>query len=185
MGVENSKNQDTGLEDLFRRVIEEADEEAFAEIYASTEKLFFRRAISLLRSRGLAENALQDAYLKMFRYRASFQVGRRFLPWAYAVLDKASLDVRSRNSSGAALSIDAIPDPEDPRGEERSELEEIEEAMARLPLRQRKAIRMRAELGYSYREIGARLGCTVSAVAELLYRARTRLRRELLGVNRR
>lgn len=172
------------LEDLFRRVIDGADEEAFAEIYSRTERLFFRRAISLLRSRGLAENALQEAYLKMFRYRASFQDGRRFLPWAYTVLDKVSIDIQNRQAAGREVPIEAIQDPPDPRGTYRVGCEEIEEAFARLPRRQGAAIRMRAVLGYSYREIGARLGCTVSAVAELLYRARTRLRRELSGLER-
>ena len=175
---------DDTLEGLFERVRESADEEAFAEIYARTERMFFRRAISFLRFRGLAENAIQEAYLKIFRYRASFQSGRRFLPWAYAVLDKVSLDIHRRHAAGREVPIDAIQEPPDPRAEIDERMEEIQQAFVRLPSRQRAAMRMRAEMGYSYREIGARLGCTVSAVAELLYRARSRLRRELLGVEK-
>lgn len=177
--------ESAGLEGLFQRVIEGGDEEAFSQIYARTAGPFFRRAIALLRCRSLAENALQEAYLKMFRYRASFQRGRRFLPWAYAVLDKVCLDFRGRRRAGREVSIEAIQEPPDPRREDPDELDEIEVALARLPRRQKAAIRLRAESGLSYREIGAKLGCSVSAVAELLYRARSRLRRDLQGAEKR
>jgi RNA polymerase sigma-70 factor (ECF subfamily) len=173
---------DETLEDLFRKVQGRADEEAFARIYARTEKIFFHRAVAFLRSRHLAEQALQDAYLKMYRYRASFIDGRRFLPWAYTILDKVSYDVRQRSRRGREISIEAIREPPDPRGSFREEREEIDEALSRLPHRQATALRLRAEMGYSYREIAARMGCTTSAVAELLYRARARLRVVLKGV---
>ncbi len=176
--------KDLSLEDLFQRVRSDADEQAFAEIFTRTEKLFFRRALQYLHSRGLAEHALQEAYLKMFRYRHSFEEGRRFLPWAFTVLDKVSYDIHHRRAGSREISIEAIQEPADPRASMLGERQLIEEALGRLPPRQRDAIRLRAEFGYSYREIGARLACTVSAVAELLYRARTRLRVELREVRR-
>ena len=180
MRRETTKKTDV-LEKLFLRVIEKADEEAFSSIYAHTEKLFFRRALSFLRSRSLAETAIQEAYLKMFRYRASFMVGRRFLPWAYTVLDKVVLDIHARHSSVREVPLESIQDPADPREWDPGMHQEIEDALAGLPRRQREAMKLRAEFGYSYREIGACMDCTVSAVAELLYRARSRLRKEMLG----
>ena len=62
-----------------------------------------------------------------------------------------------------------------------SELDELPEALARIPEAQQRAIVLREWYGLSYREVAAELGISASASETLIFRARRRLAQELGG----
>ena len=48
------------------------DQAAFAELYDSTRRKLFGIALMVLRRRDLAEDVLQEAYIRVWRHAASF-----------------------------------------------------------------------------------------------------------------
>lgn len=59
-----------------------------------------------LRDRSMAEDALQQVFLKVFRKCDQFQEGRRFRPWIYQIARNQSIDSRRREVKHAHLTLD-------------------------------------------------------------------------------
>lgn len=72
-----------------------------AAVYAQYAHLMRRRARILLRSEALADDALQEAFVKLLRYGADFRRAEAPLRWLYRVVDRACFDQLARVKSRA------------------------------------------------------------------------------------
>ena len=132
---------------------------------------------------GLAEDVVQDTFLKAWDAAASWQPGRaRFSTWLHRVTLNRALDHlrRTRPLTGVEL-----PDRADPAPIADVVLTETERksaaqlAVAALPERQRAAIALYTE-GVSQRDAAATLDITEGAYESLLVRARRALRTAII-----
>ncbi len=165
---------------LFRRV-QEGQREAFGQLVGRYQGRAFNVALRLLGHRQDAEDAVQEAFLKLYRSRASFNSRWRFSTWFYRVLTNACVDaLRLRRVSvpvseahlGAGLS------PEDMlRAAERNRI--LARALKAVPVEARVVLTLYYGEGRSYREIGAVRGTSVNTVKTHLRRGREALRRAL------
>lgn len=172
----------------------EGDGEAFAQLYDRYEKPVYNYCLRLLGNEHDAEDATQDAFIKVMRRLPA--IGDReleFGAYLYTAARNTSYDMigkRKRTrpveeiADGAGpLFGDGTAIDEDP---ERSTLldaerESIQAANARLPARQREVLALRELEGMSYADIADLLEMNANSVAQLISRARIGLRNELRG----
>jgi RNA polymerase sigma-70 factor (ECF subfamily) len=149
--------------------------------------------LSILRRPEDAEEAAQDAFLKLFRARASFDGSRSLEPWLLRIAGNACRD-RLRRRRAAELPIvrsdeDLTPELADPRSSVasgrhhvdatvRSELDRLSEKV-RLPL-ELKYLR-----GLTNQQIAEALDISVSNVKVQLARGKDILQSRLQGVRER
>ena len=127
-----------------------------------------------------AQDAVQQALLQAFlslRDRAPREIALR--PWLYRIAHNCSIDLIRMGSwehEQLDLESDGVPQPP-ALLEQKEELRGLIAGMRRLPDAQRQALTLRELEGCSYAEISARLGHTGSGVRQLIFRARTALRK--------
>lgn len=139
----------------------------------------------------VAEDLAQDVLLSVFLARANYQPAAEFTTWLFCIatnrarkwarrhaLTQESLDTLHPRQTRAFASS-TVQDPEHALLN-RECSQQIEKALASLPERQRRAVRLAKFEGCEYTEIAARMGCSVSAVKSILFRTHTTLR-ETLG----
>lgn len=161
---------------------ERLDFEALHDRYFDDVSGYIARRV---RDVGLAEDLTQEAFVRAYRSRRSFDPRRPVWPWlsriARNLLINALRDERHRVSGLIALEEDQQPDAallDDPeRSYENQRLREtIETAFAELSPRARRVLAMRTIEELSYREIAGTEGVSEDAVKATLKRARRTFR---------
>jgi RNA polymerase sigma-70 factor (ECF subfamily) len=128
-----------------------------------------------------AADALQDAWISIFRHAGSFRGESAVTTWLHRVVVNACLDrIRRRNARPATELPDdqddgrSIPDPTD-RHDQRIVHLEIEAALAQLPLDQRIAVVLVDIEGWSVEDAATILGVPVGTIKSRCHRGRARL----------
>jgi RNA polymerase sigma-70 factor, ECF subfamily len=149
-------------------------------------------ALKVLHNRDDAEDAVQDAFLKVWRCLAAFEGRSSFSTWIHRIVTNASLDLlrKSGSHSETAERTDsqdlALTDGE-PSNEKTPESElcgyEIQmlvrAAVATLPAAHRQAVELREFEDCSYQEMAEIIQCPVGTVMSRLHHARHKLADEL------
>ena len=135
---------------------------------------FFRRTWA---SRGLAEDLLQETFLKIHRMRRSYRPGEAVLPWVYAIARNVRVDnyrrVR-RIVEHEASSMSRLKQRDGNDGLEAAL--EFDALVARLPDAQREVIVMLKVTGMTVEEVARATSSTVGAVKLKAHRAYESLR---------
>ena len=140
---------------------------------------------ALLRDPVEAEDAVQATFVSA--YRSLLAGTAPFEPAAWlATIARNECGARARARMREPLplrdeEIAGLPGPEDEL-ERRAAVEELRQAIAGLPERQREAVVLRDLYGLPYADVGAALGLSVASVESLLFRARRQLRVSLKPV---
>lgn len=180
-------DEEGGAEDdarLVRRVFEARDAAAFRLLVDRHADRALSLAERVLLDRAEAEDAVQDAFTRLWRHAGRFDPARaRFSTWFHRVVVNACLDRRRRWRDW--LPLERAPERIDPAPdgaglmEAGQRAETVRQALARLPLRQRLAVVLTFHEELSNREAAEAMGVGIKALESLLVRARRRLRREL------
>ena len=142
----------------------------------------------LTQDRAAAEDLVQETYMKALRGFSSFQQGTNFRAWMYKILRNTFLTTQAGLKAVAFVSLDSDDDkPAEPAAAEtpesvllaRVELETIQNALEKLPVKFREIILLSDLEEMSYQEIGETLGIPTGTVMSRLSRARKAMR-ELL-----
>lgn len=154
----------------------EAD--AIREVYAQYAGAVFTVVLSRLGDRRLAEEAVQDVFVKAWRSRARFDPRRSLSPWLYEIARHAAADVARREDrrprttglSSVVLAqgdADAIVDA--------WEAWQVRCALRDLPRAERELVRLVHYDGMTHEQIAALLTIPLGTVKSRLYRAHRRL----------
>lgn len=138
-------------------------------------------------SRVLADDLLQDTFLRVHRARSTFAAGGAVLPWLYAIARNVHLDhtrsARLRKTERLPSDPGAAPADHTSGGESAAIAAEgaraVERVLARIPPAQRDAFVLLRYEGLSVSDAAAVLGTTPSAVKLRAFRAYEALRAEL------
>jgi len=130
----------------------------------------------LCRDDHLAEDIVQDAYVRALRGYAGFR-GDDIKPWLFAIIRNCFLTrikAQGRDPEAEAIAEAEEADPETPesaliRGEEAAALRAL---IAALPIHYREVLLLRELEQLSYREIAAAIGAPTGTVMSRLARAR-------------
>ena len=186
-----------------------ADEAAFTALIEQHRRELHIHCYRMLASFDDAEDAVQDTFLRAWRYRESRREGAPLRAWLYQIATNACLDVIARDKRRTAVTPatetdedvtpnvaeitwlqpypDALLEPAAPRETEPDAIvvtkETIELAFLAviqlLTPQQRATLILRDVLGWSAKETAALLDASVAAVNGALQRARATLRRHL------
>jgi RNA polymerase sigma-70 factor (ECF subfamily) len=146
----------------------------------------------MVQDRAVAEELAQEAFLRVYRARTSYEPSAKFTTWLYRIAMNLALNalrdgrlkrlhqsVDDEPAEGAPLQLaDTRPDREQELLA-RARLAVVREAIAGLPAKQRAAVLMHKYDEMDYAQIAKVLGCSVSAVKSLLFRAYESLRSKL------
>jgi len=135
----------------------------------------YRIAFSILRDRGLAEDAAQEACASIARSLPTLKSTNGFAAWSYKIITNHAITTarqRSRIQTADALDDRAAQI-------DRSDAMDIEKALAALPVAQRSAILLHYYAGLASSEIAAATGLSASTIRFHLMLARRTLRRAL------
>jgi RNA polymerase sigma-70 factor (ECF subfamily) len=157
------------------------DHRAFAVLVERYQRRAFAVALRLLGSRPDAEDAVQQAFLRLYENRAAYNPRWRLNTWFYRILTNTCIDEIRRHRpdrplDGLEISAADTPDRTLAR-RERETLLQV--ALATVPLEARIALTLYYGDGRTYQEIGSIRGISVNTVKTHLRRGRAALRKAL------
>jgi RNA polymerase sigma-70 factor (ECF subfamily) len=124
-----------------------------------------------------ADDLAQDAMLKAWDARASFQMGTNMKAWTFMILRNQFYSEKRRawrqtqlDQEAAERTLIAVDDPEAPVA-----LDELRLGLAQLPHEQREALILVGAGGFAYEEAAEICGCAVGTVKSRVSRARRAL----------
>ncbi len=174
--------------------IKHGDMEAFSQLVAIYEKKAFNFAYRMLHDYGEAEDATQEAFLKVFDKIDTFNGKSSFSTWFFTVLNNLCLDMlRKRSRSAGAVSLnqttteddeyelqveDNSPGPYE-QLQKKNAKEVLEQALTLISDEHRAVIVMREINEMEYEEIAQILGVSLGTVKSRISRARLALRKIL------
>lgn len=159
------------------------DPSALAELVRRHQDRLWSVALRTLGDSEEAADALQDAWISVFRNASSFRGESAVTTWLHRIVVNACLDRARRRSVRPTVPLPDEPDlqPMDPsdRQDERLVQLEIERALAALPMDQRAAVVLVDVEGWSVEDAAAMLGVPVGTVKSRCHRARAKLATQL------
>jgi RNA polymerase sigma-70 factor (ECF subfamily) len=162
----------------------EGDAAAFDALFRRWAARLLRYLERMLRDAGLAEELVQEVFLRVYGARGSYRPEARFSTWLYRIATNLALNElrRPRRSRPHASLDDAAAEalasddpPSDDLTHARRSVAAVDRALGDVPERQRAALWLVAVEGLSYAEVAASLGVSESAVKALVHRARESL----------
>lgn len=160
------------------------------ELYRRYRSPMFRVALAVLRDEGLAEDAVQQAFLRIFQNfeKIDWEDCNKTKSFIVILVRNAAIDLYRRRKREKVISFEELerplPDWENPVDEQVISSLEGEEAarlLARMDEKHRNLLVLRYYHGYRNKEIAQLLGMTQAQVALGLHRGKERLRRGLEG----
>lgn len=164
--------------------IRQGDEQAFDALFRQHYAGLVGFAESLLRSRALAEDIVQDVLLEVWRRRETLEIDQTWKSYLFrAARNRALNDLRHARVAQKAEPYVRGPESEEPTSPaeiEASELDrEFRRVMATLPEPVRDVFQMSRRDGLKYGEIASALGISVKTVEARMGRALKELREQL------
>jgi RNA polymerase sigma factor (sigma-70 family) len=162
-----------------------SDESALAELYDRYGGTAFGLAFRVLRDDALAEDAVQEAFLAIWRGAPSYVPERaKASTWILTFVHRRAVDIVRREQRRR---VEPLPEI-DPRGSEgsaedvawlRLERERVQAALSQLPDQQREAIELAYYGGFTQSQLAERLGEPIGTIKSRMFMGLARLR-ELL-----
>jgi RNA polymerase sigma-70 factor (ECF subfamily) len=162
------------------------DDAALAELYHRFGRIAYGLALRVLRDPALAEDAVQEAFLDVWRSAGRFRSERgRARTWVLTLAHRRAVDLVRRQPR---VSLEPLADggPAEVESAEevvwlRAERRRVQLALAQLPQRQRQLLELAYFGGLTQSEIAAKLDLPVGTVKSGTWGALTRLRNLLDG----
>jgi len=126
--------------------------------------------------RWTAEDAVQETFLRAWRYRDSFRAAGSFEGWLIRICRNCLVEFAAKP---VAEPVSDMPDvPESTEG-----LRELYDLVARLPVPQREIVAVCVLLGYDYASAAQLLDVPIGTVRSRLHRARVAIAEQLDGTS--
>src|SRR6185437_865993 len=140
--------------------------------------------LRVVRDQALAEDAVQDAFLAIWRTAARFVPERgKASTWILTLVHRRAVDVVRREQRRRADSLDRAAEPAAEGVEEdawlRLQRERVQDALRRLPDTQREALELAYYGGFSQSELAERLGQPLGTIKSRMFTGLSSLREQL------
>jgi RNA polymerase sigma-70 factor (ECF subfamily) len=152
----------------------------FAILVDKYEDAFMRKALRILRTQEEAEDAVQEAFTKIYMYAPRFKTveGASFSSWGYKILINTCLTKyqKKKKESGARVELDPefyemLPDGVDTKGE-RELRDEIASVLVRMPESFATALTKHFIDGKPHEEAAREEGISEGAIKTRVHRAK-------------
>ena len=174
-------------EEALVALVARGDQSALAALYDRLGRTAFGLALRVLRDDRLAEDAVQEAFLTVWRTAAAFSAERaKATTWILTLVHRRAVDLVRREQRRRAEPLDDSGGAEDaasPSAEDDAwlqfERERVQNALRQLPDTQREAIELAYYGGFTQSELAERLGEPLGTIKSRMFAGLARLR-ELL-----
>ena len=163
------------------------DDDALGVLYDRFGRLAFRLAFRILRDRALAEDAVQEAFLAVWRSADAYKRERaKPSTWILTVVHRRAVDIVRREQSRRGEPLEVAPEPSVGPVDEDAVLRDrraaVQAALNKLPGEQRQALELAYYGGLTQSELAERLGVPLGTVKSRMFAGLGRLR-ELLAAD--
>jgi RNA polymerase sigma-70 factor (ECF subfamily) len=160
------------------------DEEALAQIYDRYSRVAYGLALRIVRDPALAEDAVQEAFLAVWRTAGSFRADRaKPSTWILTLVHRRAVDVVRREERRRAQPLAEGSEEADERAlpaDEEIELTDrrrlVQEALRQLPDEQREALELAYYGGLTQSELAERLSVPLGTIKSRMFTGLRRLR---------
>ena len=161
---------------------QQGDRAAAGQLVDTVSAQFFRFFLGQTRNRALADDLLQDFWLRIHLARHTYRPAEPLLPWMYAIARRVRIDQyrKNRNRAGRELQVEKLPDLPAPHAAEADGVD-FETLLSALPESQREVIVMLKVSGLSVDEVARATGTSAGSVKQKAHRAYEKLRTLLKG----
>lgn len=163
-------------------LVSEGDEQAFTVLVKEYRRNVYTAALRLLHQPELAEEVVQDVFLKVWLHRTSLPEVEHFPAWLLGVARNTIYTAFRRSLKDKLIPI-GTPDEELPAANNTEDpllnkeyTQLLEKAIARLPLRQQQTYRLIRQEGHKRAEAAAILGVSPETVKFNLDEANRKVR---------
>ncbi len=182
--------------------VRDGDDESFRLLLEKHRNPVIRFVYRMVQDQAISEELAQEVFLRVYKSRGTYEPTARFTTWLFRIATHLALNwLRDgRNERGhrrlddegnGDMPVREVADRK-PSVEQRmvyqTRLQEVRDAIALLPEKQRAAVLMHKYEEMEYAQIAQALECSESAVKSLLFRAyetlRARLAHMSAGVSR-
>jgi RNA polymerase sigma factor (sigma-70 family) len=158
-----------------------SDEVALAELYDRYGRVAYGVALRILRDEALAEDAVQEAFLAVWRSAGRFLPERaKASTWLLTLVHRRAVDLVRREERRRAEVLEEVHEFADTSTEEtawlRFERERVQEALKKLPDQQREALELAYYGGFTQSELAERLGQPLGTIKSRMFAGLSRLR---------
>jgi RNA polymerase sigma-70 factor (ECF subfamily) len=167
-------------------LVARADEDALAELYDRVSRIAYGLALRVLRDERHAEDAVQEAFLQVWRNAATFRAERaKASTWILTLVHRRAVDLVRREERRQAdpltddSALGEAPEDTEEAAWLRFERERVQAALKELPDVQREALELAYYGGFSQSELAERLGVPLGTIKSRMFAGLARLR-ELL-----
>jgi len=150
---------------------------SMSEIYRHRHRALFRFFFRLTGRQAVAEDLVHEVFLRMIRYRHTYQAGDGFEAWMYRIARNAFADQAKKHrleapaeegqmevvASGRPSAFDDLAKQQD--------LKLLYRALRELPEEKRELIVLSRFQGLTYEQIGQIVGCETGTVKVRVFRA--------------
>lgn len=170
-------------------LVARGDEDALGELYDRIGRIAYGLAMRVLRDDRLAEDAVQEGFLAVWRSAAGFRAERaKASTWILTLVHRRAVDLVRREerrraeplTEEAAAREGGAVEATDEAAWLRFERERVQSALGQLPDVQREALELAYYGGFTQSELADRLGQPLGTIKSRMFAGLSRLR-ELLS----
>ena len=143
----------------------------------------YRYAFHFLRNQEDAKDIIQDVFEKMWLNRKTIEL-ETVKPWLYRCTHNAMVNFIAKKSRTSYMSNQELPKTTSPFDSSFESMQVVDRMVSILPPTQKSIILLRDIEGYTYKEIGLILDLSASQVKVYLFRARMKIKKQLIGFNK-
>jgi RNA polymerase sigma factor (sigma-70 family) len=157
------------------------DDAALGALYDRFGRVAYGLALRVLHDRALAEDAVQEAFLAIWRSADTYRRERsKPATWILTVVHRRAVDLVRREDRRRADPLESAPEPAGGAVPEEAELRRrraaVQGALQQLPDEQRQTLELAYYGGYTQSELAERLGVPLGTIKSRMFTGLTRLR---------
>jgi RNA polymerase sigma-70 factor, ECF subfamily len=157
------------------------DDGALAALYDRFGRVAYGLAYRILRDQALAEDAVQEGFLAVWRSAQGYQRERsKAATWILTLVHRRAVDLVRREDRRRTEALDEAQEPASESVDEQAGLRDrrvaVQAALQQLPEDQRHALELAYYGGYTQSELAERLGVPLGTIKSRMFAGLNRLR---------
>ena len=162
--------------------------DGFDRVYAALAGLLHRYLASLVRDQSLADDLVQETFLRIHRSRRTYSPAYPVLPWVFAIARHVYLMNRRASVRRGRHEVECTVETPEPASRSTADAalarDELARALAQVPPDRREAVVLHHIVGLAFRDVARALGISETAAKLRSSRGFANLRRIMVGASR-
>lgn len=164
-------------EKLLVSELKNGNERAFRSLFEFYSNDIYGYSLSILKSKELAEENVQDAFLKVWLHRENLQIEKSFKSFLFTIARNQAFNMLTKAAKDLVLKDEIFYNSQKTHDNvdyfiREAECKKIEkQAIKKLPPKRKKIFKMSRKQGKSYEEISQELGISLSTVKSQMNKA--------------